>query len=124
MAVRLWVCDWVGRMGRFGRAVVVVVLVFVLSGAVAVMGRVWWTHPLKRSAALPPGIEQGETVFIQGNLPTPWTIDGGSFRARDLRSVNHEWVITAKWHPRGGPTQAVDLRLGESVHFDGFGTVI
>jgi hypothetical protein len=51
-------------MGRFGRAVVVVVLVFVLSGAVAVMGRVWWTHPLKRSAALPPGIEQGETVFI------------------------------------------------------------
>ena len=59
VAVRSWVCDWVGRMGRFGRAVVVVVLVFVLSGAVAVMGRVWWTHPLKRSAALPPGIEQG-----------------------------------------------------------------
>ena len=60
----VWGCDWVGGMGRFGRAVVVVVLVFVLSGAVAVMGRVWWTHPLKRSAALPPGIEQGETVFI------------------------------------------------------------
>ena len=102
--------------------VVRVVVVLVLLCVVAVMGRVWWTHPLKRSAALPPGTEQGETFPIRGNLPSPRTIDGGIFYAENVRSVNHEWVITAKWHPHGGPTQAVDLRLGESVHFDGFGT--
>ena len=127
VAVRSWVRGRIGHAGQVkgrGRQVVVrVVVVLVLLCVVAVMGRVWWTHPLKRSAALPPGTEQGETFPIRGNLPSPRTIDGGIFYAENVRSVNHEWVITAKWHPHGGPTQAVDLRLGESVHFDGFGTV-
>ena len=58
-----------------------------------------------------------------GTLPAPRTRDGGVFRAKGLRSVNHEWVITATWCPRGGPVEAVDLLLGESAHFDGLGTV-
>ena len=58
-----------------------------------------------------------------GALPAPRTKSGGMFSAEDLRSVNHEWVITATWCPRGGPVEAVDLRLGESAHFDGLGTV-
>ena len=41
MAVRLWVCDWVGRMGRFGRAVVVVVLVFFLLVVLVGLGLVF-----------------------------------------------------------------------------------
>ena len=45
------------------------------------------------------------------------------FSAEDLRSVNHEWVITAIWYPHGGPEETADLRLGESAHFDGLGTV-
>lgn len=109
--------------GRGRREVKIVVLVLVLSCAAVFAGRLWWTHPLKRSVSLPPGIEQGETLFMGGTLPAPRTRDGGMFSAEDLRSVNHEWVITAILYPRGGPEETADLRLGESAHFDGLGTV-
>ena len=110
-----------GNEGR--RGIMIVVLVLVLFCAAVFAGRLWWTHPLKRSVSLPPGIEQGETLFMGGTLPAPRTRDGGMFSAEDLRSVNHEWVITAIWYPRGGPEETADLRLGESAHFDGLGTV-
>ncbi|WKR23006.1 hypothetical protein AIF0345_2972 [Actinomyces israelii] len=109
--------------GRGRREVKIVALVLVLSCAAVFAGRLWWTHPLKRSVSLPPGIEQGETLFMGGTLPAPRTKSGGMFSAEDLRSVNHEWVITAIWYPRGGPEESADLRLGESAHFDGLGTV-
>lgn len=109
--------------GRDRREVKIVALVLVLSCAAVFAGRLWWTHPLKHSVSLPPGIERGETLFMGGALPAPRTKSGGMFSAEDLRSVNHEWVITATWCPRGGPVEAVDLRLGESAHFDGLGTV-
>lgn len=110
-----------GNEGR--RGIMIVVLVLVLFCAAVLLGRLWWTHPLKRSVSLPPGIEQGETLFMGGTLPAPRTKSGGMFSAEDLRSVNHEWVITAIWYPRGGPEETADLRLGESAHFDGLGTV-
>ncbi|RAX20183.1 MULTISPECIES: hypothetical protein [Actinomyces] len=44
-------------------------------------------------------------------------------REGPLRSENHEWIGSLEWDRSDGVVEIFELRLGESVHIDGLGTV-
>ena len=47
----------------------------------------------------------------------------GMLRPGPLRSRNREWVGTVTWKPFHAAEPDYELRLGESVHIEGLGTV-
>ena len=102
--------------------VLLVVLVGVAVVAVVVGGWLWWTRPLTRSAPLPAGVEKGDVISLDGSIPPPRT-RAGTLSSGGMRSQRHEWVGSVRWTLRGGAEEIYEMRLGESVHIDGLGTV-
>ena len=99
-----------------------VVLVGVAVVMVGVGGWLWWTRPLTRSAPLPAGVEKGDVISLDGSIPPPRT-RAGTLSSGGMRSQRHEWVGSVRWTLRGGAEEIYEMRLGESVHIDGLGTV-
>ena len=110
--------------GRWWRGrVLLVVLVGVAVVAVGVGGWLWWTRPLTRSAPLPAGVEKGDVISLDGGGIMPPRTRAGTLMAGGMRSQRHEWVGSVRWVLRGGAEEVYEMRLGESVHIDGLGTV-
>ena len=99
-----------------------VVLVGVAVVAVVVGGWLWWTRPLTRSAPLPAGVEKGDVISLGDTIPPPRT-RAGTLSSGGMRSQRHEWLGSVRWTLRGGAEEIYEMRLGESVHIDGLGTV-
>ena len=102
------------------------VLVVVVLGCSVVGGRpmyAWWQRPPTDWVPLPPGIEKGETLYLGGSLPPPRTKQG-RLELVGRYAENREWVAVLQWKILGEvTTEKYSLRLGESVHFAGLGTV-
>ena len=102
------------------------VLVVVVLGCSVVGGRLmyaWWQRPPTDWVPLPPGIEKGETLYLGGSLPPPRTKQG-RLELVGRYAENREWVAVLQWKILGEvTTEKYSLRLGESVHFAGLGTV-
>lgn len=98
---------------------VVVVLLVVACGC----GYLWWTRPWRTSVPVPPELEDADSANLHGSVLAPGT-ETGRLVAGPLYSRNHEWVGTVQWEDRyTGERRAYELRLGESAHIEGFGTV-
>jgi len=93
-----------------------------LAMVIGLAGRLYWTHPSTTSVPLPDGAQRGEERYLSWALPHPETIHG-TLRPGPLRSRNHEWVGTVTWKPFHAAEQDYEIRLGESVHIEGIGTV-
>ena len=93
-----------------------------LAMVIGLAGWLYWTHPTTTSVPLPDGVQKGEEEYLSGALPPPETIHGTLYSG-PLRSRNHEWVGTVTWQPRHAAEQDYEIRLGESVHIEGLGTV-
>ena len=102
------------------------VLVVVVLGCSVVGGRLmyaWWQRPPTDWVPLPPGIEKGETLYLGGSLPPPRTKQG-RLELVGRYAENREWVAVLQWKILGEvATEKYSLRLGESVHVAGLGTV-
>ena len=102
------------------------VLVVVVLGCSVVGGRLmyaWWQRPPTDWVPLPPGIEKGETLYLGGSLPTPRTKQG-RLELVGRYAENREWVAVLQWKILGEvTTEKYSLRLGESVHVAGLGTI-
>ena len=102
------------------------VLVVVVLGCSVVGGRLmyaWWQRPPTDWVPLPPGIEKGETLYLGGSLPPPRTKQG-RLELVGRYAENREWVAVLQWKILGEvTTEKYSLRLGESVHVAGLGTV-
>ena len=93
-----------------------------LAMVIGLAGWLYWTHPTTTSVPLPAGAQRGEERYLSWALPHPETIHG-TLRPGPLRSRNHEWVGTVTWKPFHAAEQDYEIRLGESVHIEGIGTV-
>ena len=93
-----------------------------LAMVIGLAGWLYWTHPSTTSVPLPDGAQRGEERYLSWALPHPETIHG-TLRPGPLRSRNHEWVGTVTWKPFHAAEQDYEIRLGESVHIEGLGTV-
>ena len=93
-----------------------------LAMVIGLAGWLYWTHPSTTTAPLPDSAQKGEEEYLSGALPPPETIHGTLYSG-PLRSRNHEWVGTVTWQPRHAAEQDYEIRLGESVHIEGLGTV-
>ena len=102
------------------------VLVVVVLGCSVVGGRLmyaWWQRPPTDWVPLPPGIEKGETLYLGGSLPPPRTKQG-RLELVGRYAENREWVAVLQWKILGEvTTEKYSLRLGESVHVAGLGTI-
>ena len=93
-----------------------------LAMVIGLAGWLYWTHPSTTTASLPASAQRGEERYLSWALPHPETIHG-TLRPGPLRSRNHEWVGTVTWKPFHAAEQDYEIRLGESVHIEGLGTV-
>jgi len=93
-----------------------------LAMAIGLAGWLYWTHPTTTTASLPDRAQRGEEEYLSGALPPPETIHGTLYSG-PLHSRNHEWIGTVTWQPRHAAEQDYEIRLGESVHIEGIGTV-
>ena len=93
-----------------------------LAMVIGLAGWLYWTHPSTTSVPLPDGAQRGEEQYLSWALPHPETIHG-TLRPGVLHSRNHEWVGTVTWKPFHAAEQDYEIRLGESVHIEGLGTV-
>lgn len=102
------------------------VLVVVVLGCSVVGGCLmyaWWQRPPTDWVPLPPGIEKRETLYLGGSLPPPRTKQG-RLELVGRYAENREWVAVLQWKILGEvATEKYSLRLGESVHVAGLGTV-
>lgn len=110
------------RRGKTVRRLILGIIVATLTTVPCTAGWLYWTHPTTTSVPLPAGVEEGEVRYLSSALPSPQTIHGNLFPG-PLYSRNHEWVGTVTWKPFHGAEQDYELRLGESVHIEGLGTV-
>ena len=93
-----------------------------LAMVIGLAGWLYWTHPSTATASLPDGAQRGEEEYLSGALPPPVTRHG-MLSPGPLHSRNHEWVGTVTWKPFYAAEQDYELRLGESAHIEGLGTV-
>ena len=102
------------------------VLVVVVLGCSVVGGRLlyaWWQRPSIEWVPLPPGIDEGETLYLGPGIP-PERTNYGYLKYRATRIENREWVVDVKWlRTDGGVDEEKELRLGESVYLEGLGTI-
>ena len=110
---------------RVSRGVLVLVVLVALGFSV-VGGRLlyaWWQRPSTEWVPLPPGIEEGETLYLGPGIP-PERTNYGYLKYRATRIENREWVVDVKWlRTDGGVDEEKELRLGESVYLEGLGTI-
>lgn len=99
---------------------VFVIVSMVIAGAMT--GYLWWIRPWTRSAPLPPGVEQAETVKI-GNTIQPLYTNQGRLEWDSLRVENHEWVATVNWRQDNVGNNPIDFHLGQTHHIQGLGTI-
>ncbi len=104
------------------RRVLMGCLVVTLLAAGSIGGWLWWTRPLTREVPLPDGVEAGH-VWQIGTSVWPASTEAGMLREGPLRSENHEWIGSLEWARSDRIVETIELRLGETVHIDGLGTV-
>ncbi|SDN45323.1 hypothetical protein SAMN05216355_10459 [Actinomyces ruminicola] len=97
-------------------------LVVALLAAAGIGGWLWWTRPLTREVPLPDGIEPGR-VWQVGTSVEPARTEAGTLREGPLRSERHHWIGSLEWTRSDGVVEIFELRLGDTVHIDGLGTV-
>lgn len=116
--------DGTGPMAPPERRRLVRVLVILLLVVVGAGGWLWWTRPLTREVPLPDGIATDDGLYVQihGSIP-PVETEAGKLQSSRMRSENHEWIGALKWVRRDGTEEIFELRLGETAHIDGLGTV-
>ena len=106
--------------------IVLSLLVVVVLGFSVVGGRLlyaWWQRPSTEWVPLPPGIEEGETLYLGPGIP-PERTNYGYLKYRATRIENREWVVDVKWlRTDGGVDEEKELRLGESVYLEGLGAI-
>ena len=83
---------------------------------------IFWTHPLIHSAPLPEGVEREKQIDLDDSTGPP-TTEAGRLTSGPPYSRNYRWVGTLYWTHKDGSRDTIAIRLGESVHIDGLGTV-
>lgn len=97
------------------------VLLVVMGG---ISGWLWWTRPPVREVPLPDELaaKDGTYARIHTSIEPVETAAGG-LQVGPLRSEGHEWIGTLLWRHNDGVQEPIELRLGETTHIDGLGTV-
>ena len=83
---------------------------------------IFWTHPLIHSAPLPEGVEREKQIDLDDSTGPP-TTEAGRLTSGPPYSRNYRWVGTLYWTHKDGSRDTIAIRLGESVHIDGLGTI-
>lgn len=99
-----------------------------LAVALVVMGGVsgwlWWTRPPVREVPLPDELAAKGGTYAQVHVSIePLQTAAGQLQVGPLRSEGHEWIGTLLWRHNDGIQEPIELRLGETTHIDGLGTV-
>ncbi|MBE6474959.1 MAG: hypothetical protein E7Z95_05235 [Actinomyces succiniciruminis] len=98
------------------------VVALVVVGGVS--GWLWWTRPLTRQVALPDELAAKDGTYAQVHVSIePIETAAGQLQVGPLRSEGHEWIGTLLWRHNDGTQEPIELRLGETTHIDGLGTV-
>ena len=97
-------------------------LMVVLLATAGFGGWLWWTRPPVREVPLPDGVEGGEVWQIASSIPSLRT-EAGALSDGALRAEGHEWIGSLEWARSDRIVETIELRLGETVHIDGLGTV-
>jgi len=97
-------------------------VVLVVMGGIS--GWLWWTRPPVREVPLPDELaaKDGTYARIHTSIEPVETAAGG-LQVGPLRSEGHEWIGTLLWRHNDGVQEPIELRLGETTHIDGLGTV-
>ncbi|WP_128683190.1 hypothetical protein [Actinomyces qiguomingii] len=106
------------------RRVLMGCLVVALLAAGSAGGWLWWTRPATRSVPLPNELATKNGSYAQVHVSIePVETTAGRLQVGPLRSERHEWIGTLLWRNNDGVQEPTELRLGETTHIDGLGTV-